>query len=445
MKTQYLYGCSKGLLSVALTVGIVTTVEQIALPAPAKITGLQVASVQRCLQRLGYFTGPVTGKYGNLTRSAIIRFQQANRLPAAGFIGPQTQRLLESRCRARNIVHNHNNYYSPYNNVELRLGSRGLSVSKLQQDLQILRIYTGPITGNFDSQTQQAVIQFQQTYGLPTDGVVGPKTQETIRIALNANLGYDNNSAFNNVYPASNLVPNSLQNNSIGVGGDSLPNALYLGSQGQLVTQLQQDLQQLGYFPSNSTGYFGSTTKYAVQRFQYDHQLTANGVADTQTLVTISRVLQDSQSSNRNCSIQSGDICPGEQSQRVILLQQRLRQRGFFNGDITGYYGAGTKYAVAQFQRYSGINSTGFVDFKTWQSLGLSNDNHSNGYHYTVVIPLKNQDTLYKVRQFVPNAFAAKSRLGNYVNAGGFRHRADAEKVSDLLRSRGLDARVEYF
>lgn len=47
--------------------------------------------------------------------------------------------------------------------------------------------------------------------------------------------------------------------------------------------------------------------------------------------------------------------------------------------------------------------------------------------------------------QFVPQAFAVKSRLGDYVNAGAFRARPEAERRSSQLRDRGFDARVEYF
>jgi hypothetical protein len=98
---------------------------------------------------------------------------------------------------------------------------------------------------------------------------------------------------------------------------------------------------------------------------------------------------------------------------------------------------------VAQFQRASGLNPTGFVDARTFQALGLTSSNAQN--RYVVVVPLKDKDTLSRVRQLVPQAFQAESRLGIYVNAGSFRDRSDAEKVSRMLRSQGFDARVEYF
>ena len=153
---------------------------------------------------------------------------------------------------------------------------------------------------------------------------------------------------------------------------------------------------------------------------------------------------------NSNCSTDT-DICLGERSQRVAAVQQRLQQWGFFKGDVSGYYGAATRDAVFQFQRSYNIYPTGLVNYQTWQALGISNPDNSIGGNptpkntYVVVVPIYHNDTLYQVQQYIPEAFAAKSRLGAYVNAGQFRDRSDAEKLSKTLRSRGLDARVEYF
>ncbi|MBD2072252.1 SPOR domain-containing protein [Leptolyngbya sp. FACHB-671] len=64
---------------------------------------------------------------------------------------------------------------------------------------------------------------------------------------------------------------------------------------------------------------------------------------------------------------------------------------------------------------------------------------------YVVVVPARRDNTLNVVRQCVPDAFLADSRLGDYVQAGAFPNRSSAENLSRVLRSRGLDARVAYF
>jgi hypothetical protein len=92
------------------------------------------------------------------------------------------------------------------------------------------------------------------------------------------------------------------------------------------------------------------------------------------------------------------------------------------------------------------------VNYQTWQALGISNNpDNSTGSspnqenRFVVVVPISRNDTLNQVRQYIPEAFQAESRLGPFVNAGQFRERSQAEDLSKWLRSRGLDARVDYF
>ncbi|MDF5722183.1 MAG: peptidoglycan-binding protein [Rhizonema sp. PD37] len=474
-------------LPIALILAVVSMAGQ-AQALQQGSSGPDVKNIQRCLRRLGYFSGPENGNFGSLTKNAVIKYQQANGLSTIGIVGPQTEKLLQSQCHAtsrdRNIRGPERVSSSRNISGDLQLGSRGSAVSELQENLRRLGLYHSQVTGYFGTETQQALIAFQQSHGIRPDGIVGPKTLENIRISLN-------------------------QPSTQGVGGDAVPNALNQGDRGVEVTQLQQSLQQLGYLNVNPTGYFGPVTREAVARFQRNNGLYLSGVADSQTLAAISRSLQisannntsnsyssssqnggntssdsyssssqngsntssDSYSSssqtdgntsssynynsnsNSTCSSINRDICLGERSQRVTILQQRLQALGFFNGNVTGYFGPATKDAVTQFQRAYNISPTGLVDYKTYRALKVNNSDYptaeNNGNsapnsHYVVVVPVSNNDTLYKVQQFVPAAFLAKSRLGAYVNAGQFREPTEAERLSKQLRARGLDARVNY-
>ncbi|MBD2302640.1 hypothetical protein H6G80_34570 [Nostoc sp. FACHB-87] len=64
---------------------------------------------------------------------------------------------------------------------------------------------------------------------------------------------------------------------------------------------------------------------------------------------------------------------------------------------------------------------------------------------YVVVVPGESERLLNIVRRYVTDAFLAQHRLGAYVYAGGFAKRYEAECLSSVLRSHGLDARVVYF
>lgn len=417
-------------LPVMLSLFVVSIAGQ-SLAVSRGVSGAEVSSVQRCLRQLGYFNGPVTGNFGSQTQDAVTRFQRANRLPAVGSVGPRTQQLLRSQCNTRNTGG------SSASGV-LSLGSRGQAVSNLQRNLSRLGFYSGPITTTFGPQTQDAVIRFQQANGLRADGVVGAGTLQAIGTARNFGGGSDGGVVS-------------------GVGGDSLPNALNYGDKGFLVRRLQEDLRQLGFFPVNPTGTFGPTTRDAVSNFQRNNGLIPNGIADSQTLALISQALVNPNNPNPNpnntdCSTARGEICLGERSQRVIIVQQRLQQWGVFRGNADGFYGPATRDAVVQFQRARQLAPTGFVDFNTWQALGLTNSTTppavqrpERSNRYVVVIPIFANDTLNRVQQVLPQAFAAKSGLGDYVNAGSFNERSDAERLTDQLRDRGFDARVEYF
>ncbi|MBI3313803.1 MAG: peptidoglycan-binding protein [Candidatus Omnitrophica bacterium] len=52
--------------------------------------------VQLALKHAGYFSGPITGYFGSLTRRALKRFQAAKGLEPDGIVGPKTWKKLES-------------------------------------------------------------------------------------------------------------------------------------------------------------------------------------------------------------------------------------------------------------------------------------------------------------------------------------------------------------
>lgn len=74
---------------------------------PAHAAGY-VEKAQRQLNRLGCNAGPVDGKAGQHTRSAVIRFQAANRLGQDGRLGKRTRSKLHGknqvRCDRRPVI-----------------------------------------------------------------------------------------------------------------------------------------------------------------------------------------------------------------------------------------------------------------------------------------------------------------------------------------------------
>ncbi|SFD45217.1 spore cortex-lytic enzyme [Ruminococcus albus] len=62
----------------------------------------------------------------------------------------------------------------------------------------------------------------------------------------------------------------------------------------------------------------------------------------------------------------------GSYGNEVRAIQEKLKERGLFNSNVTGYYGEITRNAVLAFQRQQGISQTGTAGPITLKALGIS-------------------------------------------------------------------------
>ncbi|MBD2462416.1 peptidoglycan-binding protein [Oscillatoria sp. FACHB-1407] len=152
--------------------------------------GDQVTALQIRLQELGYYNGPVTGVFRELTEAAVIQFQQDNGLTPDGIVGPATQAALSRRVaptpQATTLTTPPRIQTVPLataNDGLLQLGDSGPEVVTLQNRLRELGFYSGVTSGQFDAQTEEAVRAFQRSRGLTADGVVGPQTASSLNLA----------------------------------------------------------------------------------------------------------------------------------------------------------------------------------------------------------------------------------------------------------------------
>lgn len=71
----------------------------------------------------------------------------------------------------------------------------------------------------------------------------------------------------------------------------------------------------------------------------------------------------------------SGESTPvfasGSRGERVALIQQRLKEWGYYTGDVDGVFGRGTHNAVLAFQRKNGLSADGRVGSATATALGI--------------------------------------------------------------------------
>lgn len=86
---------------------------------------------------------------------------------AAGFLKRSKQRLYQAQTGVRK-------------GFTLKAGDDGLEVERLQQALKDTGHYDGPVTGDFDDATQDALTAFQSAEGLDADGIAGPSTLKAL-------------------------------------------------------------------------------------------------------------------------------------------------------------------------------------------------------------------------------------------------------------------------
>jgi peptidoglycan hydrolase-like protein with peptidoglycan-binding domain len=67
--------------------------------------------------------------------------------------------------------------------VDIKFGSTGSAVIKLQERLRDLGFNPGAVDGVFGENTKAAVKAFQLSVGLPDDGIVGSNTRRELGLS----------------------------------------------------------------------------------------------------------------------------------------------------------------------------------------------------------------------------------------------------------------------
>ena len=160
------------------------------------------------------------------------------------------------------------------------------------------------------------------------------------------------------------------------------PTALLLktGVKGDEVTRLQQRLKELGYYNGEVDGQYGPGTAEAVRVFQDQHGLDSDGIAGEATRARL--YAQDAQTCVPTATPTATPslLKKGDASDAVREMQQRLKDLGYYDGEVDGDFGGGTEEAVRLYQRQNGLDVDGIAAEKTFASLykrpGQAGDHH---------------------------------------------------------------------
>lgn len=176
----------------------------------------------------------------------------------------------------------------------------------------------------------------------------------------------------------SGVVDNNSGSSSSSSSASSL---LMVGSSGDRVTKLQERLTELGFYAGDITGYFGSQTEAAYIRFQTAAGVYIDGIAGESDLEilysdyaptgttedTSTETVDDTD--DTDTSAETSTYTNGDFSDGVYEIQSELADLGYFDNEVTGYYGEVTQAAVTEFQVQNGLEATGEVDELTYATL----------------------------------------------------------------------------
>lgn len=314
--------------------------------------GTAVTELQTMLKKLNYYYGSVTGSFGSLTKQAVRKFQDDNKLTVDGVAGPATINKLrtltggsaDSGSSSGSTVTTDKSYgRTTKDNVYLRSSYSTTSSAKASlqkgQKFRISKVYTVSgvkwyyVTVTVGGYTYKGYIRGDMMENI-TAADFGDDSnsgeQETIGMIKvtgnNVSLRYQPSTSANRVGTA-NIgdcfyyvdtvngwfqtkagywitkdyakvmtdaeVEAYIKNNG---GSGSTGSSYTIGSTGSTVTYIQTALTAMGYYDRQITGHYGRYTKDAVRAFQRDNNLTADGVCGATTLAAIQKAYSGSSS-----------------------------------------------------------------------------------------------------------------------------------------------------
>ena len=310
------------------------------------MSGDAVKQMQQKLKDLGYYTGSVTGSFGNVTWEGVRKFQKANGLTADGVAGPKTLAALYGTTGGTSTGSGTGTSSTTTGssdtvtvNATLQVGSRGTDVKNLQTRLKELGYLTGSADGVFGTATETAVKAFQKANSLTSDGVAGPRTLNRINSSSAVAASGSSSSTVTN--DTSTLLKYGMKNM-------------------QAIKDMQTRLTELKYYSGAITGNFGDLTFKAVKAFQSANGLTADGIAGKNTLTKLystSAVAAGSGSTSDSSSTVNTSGWPSASEVQNVNWYTYIRP----------YYKAGTVMQIYDFENKL-----------TWQCVMMSNGKHSD-------------------------------------------------------------------
>jgi peptidoglycan hydrolase-like protein with peptidoglycan-binding domain len=311
------------------------------------------------------------GIYGSGTEAAVKEYQRIFGLTSDGIIGPTTwNSIVTTYNNLKDKVPNPNTGTN-YPGVILKEGSRGASVTLMQEYLNFIsNTYTSipklTVDGIYGYRMANAVRIYQGLFGLSNDGQIGPLTWNSI---VNT---YDN---------LKSQKPNTTDTNYPGI-------ILKEGSRGTSVELIQKYLNLISNVYTSIPklvvdGVYGYKTVSAVRNFQSLFGLPVDGEVGLTTWNKIIEVYNNytknyaNNNNNYQYSVKkypNTNLKIGSTGNDVRSIQEYLNSisnqyTSIPKIAVDGTFGSMTKKAVEEYQKLFGLTADGIVGERTWNSI----------------------------------------------------------------------------
>lgn len=209
----------------------------------------------------------------------------------------------------------------------------------------------GSDDGKFGAKTESALLLFEKRNGLTQDGVCDQELQLLL---------YEGK-------PKNKQGYRKVIKTCAPVGTPYI----YEDSRGEAVSRAQARLSELGYYNGKDTGINDDATQEAIKAFEAKHGLMQDGELDPadQTILygasamSASAVVTPSPSPTPAPPAQV--VRPGDRSEDARKVQERLKELGYYQGELDGSFGSGSVAALKAFQKNNGLEADGVCGIKT--------------------------------------------------------------------------------
>ena len=252
------------------------------------------------------------------------------------------------------VVSGYADTYSP-----LKRDMTSNDVKKMQQRLIELGYLDSGATGYYGSMTVDAVAAFQKAIGFSVNGAKA--SSEMLSIL------YGNDAPAKTTGSSTGSTQDKEETTSV--------YALSYNMNNDSVKKMQASLKELGYFSSNTTGYYGEVTATAVALFLESIGVTSDGMRITAAqLKELYSITSGSDGSSSGSSTPTPEptiwlpdmddivhvtLYYGDTSDSIKLMQQRLIALGYLKTSATGGYWGETAKSVKAFLQAAGMSGDG--------------------------------------------------------------------------------------